>query len=105
MVAEGVGRVVVTYRPGDPLSSRVRVQVGDEVVVTLYGPPSYGWTPVESVSGLLAVVEAGSTEGTVRAVVRATGPGEAELRATSSFRGDRFGPQTRLWRLLVDVGP
>jgi hypothetical protein len=105
MVAEGAGRVEVTYRPGDPLGSPLWVRVGDEVVVTLYGSPGYGWTPVESVGGPLAVVGTESSEGTVRAVARATGPGEGELRATSAFRGDRFGPQTRLWRLLVRVDP
>lgn len=103
MVAEGAGRFEVTYRPGDPLGSPLRVRVGDEVVITLHGSLGYGWTPVESVSGPLFVVEAGSSEGTAWAVVRATAPGEGELRATSSFRGDRFGPQTRLWRAVVCV--
>jgi hypothetical protein len=105
MVAEGAGRVEVTYRPGDPPGSPLRVRVGDEVVITLHGSPGYGWTPVESTNGVMVVIEAGSSEGTVRAVVRANGPGEGELRATSSFQGDRFGPQTRLWRLLVGVDP
>ncbi|MEU6507850.1 hypothetical protein [Streptomyces sp. NPDC046942] len=51
------------------------------------------------------MITAETADGTVRATVMAVGAGEAELRSTSSFRGDRFGPQTRLWRLLVDIGP
>lgn len=81
------------------------MRAGGEVAVTLYGAPAYGWTPVEVTSGPLTVIDAGVDEGTARAIVRATAPGEAELRSTSSFRGDRFGPQTRLWRLTVHIDP
>ncbi|WP_158692660.1 hypothetical protein [Streptomyces roseochromogenus] len=77
----------------------------DEVAITLYGSAAYGWTPVEVVTGPLTLVAAEATDGTVRVTVRAVGAGEAELRSTSFFRGDRFGPQTRLWRLLVRVEP
>jgi hypothetical protein len=49
------------------------------------------------------VLEVEAAEGFVRARLRATAPVEAELRSTSSFGGDRFGPQTRLWRLLVHI--
>lgn len=81
------------------------MRVGDEAAVTLHGSSAYGWTPVEVASGPLTVIDAGADEGTARATVRATGPGEAELRSASSFRGDRFGPQTRLWRLTVHIDP
>jgi hypothetical protein len=105
MVRDGAGRVEVTYRPGDPRSAELRVRVGDEVVITLHGAPGYDWTPVEGAGGPLAIVDSDSCEGTARALARATDPGEAELRSTSSFRGDRFGPQTLLWRLAVRVEP
>ncbi len=95
----------VVHRPGDPPGSPLHVRVGDEVVITLHGSPAYGWTPVEVVAGPLTVITAETADGTVRATVMAVGAGEAELRSTSSFRGDRFGPQTLLWRLLVDIGP
>ncbi len=95
----------VVHRPGDPPEPPLHVRMGDEVHITLRGSPAYGWTPVEVVAGPLTVTAAETTDGTVRATVRAAGVGEAELRSTSSFRGDRFGPQTRLWRLLVDIGP
>jgi antitoxin (DNA-binding transcriptional repressor) of toxin-antitoxin stability system len=101
----GNGPVEVVHHPGDPQGSPLRVRSGTEIVITLHGSPAYGWTPIEVVAGLLAVIEAGSDEETTTATVRATGPGEAELRSTSSFRGDRFGPRTRLWRLLVSVEP
>ncbi|MER6123121.1 hypothetical protein ABT173_10650 [Streptomyces sp. NPDC001795] len=105
MADDSAGRVEVVHRPGDPQSAPLRVRVGDEVVITLHGSPGYGWAPVEIVAGPLTVVAAQTTEGTLRAVVRTTGPGEAELRSTSSFSGDRFGPQTRLWRLQVRIDP
>lgn len=95
----------VVHRPGDPPAQPLRVQVGDEVVVTLHGSPAYAWTPVELVGGPMAVISADTGDGTTRVTLRATGTGEAELRSTSSFSGDRFGPQTRLWRLLVQVEP
>jgi hypothetical protein len=105
MSDDGSERVEIIYRPGDPQSSRLQTRVGGEVAVTLHGSSAYGWTPVEVVSGPLTVIGSGADEGTARAVVRATDPGEAELRSTSSFRGDRFGPQTRLWRLTVHIDP
>ncbi|MFE2474179.1 hypothetical protein [Streptomyces mirabilis] len=103
MTSDDAGRVTVVHRPGDPPIPPLQVQVGDEVVVRLHGSPGYGWTPVEVVTGPLEVLTAELAEGNVRALVRANGPGEGELRSTSSFRGDRFGPQTRLWRLTVHV--
>jgi len=105
MPDDGSQRVEIIYRPGDLQSSRMQMRVGDEVAVTLHASAAYGWTPVEVVSGPLTVIDAGADEGTARATVRATAPGEAELRSTSSFRGDRFGPQTRLWRLTVYIAP
>ncbi|MFI6358507.1 hypothetical protein ACIBJF_39210 [Streptomyces sp. NPDC050743] len=105
MAHEEARRVDVVHRPGDPPASPLHVQVGDEVAITLHGTAAYGWTPVEVVTGPLTVIESEVTDGTVRATVRATGAGKAELRSTSSFRGDPFGPRTRLWRLLVDVEP
>jgi hypothetical protein len=105
-MVEHAGRPVeIVYRPGDPPSSPLYMRSGTELVITLHGSPGYGWTPIEVVAGRLAVIESEADEGTATATVRATGPGEAELRSTSSFRGDRFGPQTRLWRLLVSVEP
>lgn len=95
----------MVHRPGERPGSPLQVQVGDEIVVTLHGSAVYGWTPVEVVAGPLTVIAAETTEGTVRATVRAAGVGAAELRSTSSYRGDRFGPQTRLWRMLVYVEP
>ncbi|MEV5878368.1 hypothetical protein AB0L75_29915 [Streptomyces sp. NPDC052101] len=103
MAHDGARRVDIVHRPGDPPSEPVRIRVGEEIAVALHGSPAYGWAPVEIVSGPLGVVDAEAAEGTIRAVVRATGAGEAELRSTSSFRGDRFGPRTRLWRLLVHI--
>lgn len=103
MSNDGTRRVEIVHRPGEAQSPPVQVRVGDEVAVTLHGSPAYGWTPVEVAAGSLTVIAAETAEGTAQAVVRATGPGEAELRSTSSFRGDRFGPQTRLWRLTVHV--
>ncbi|EST35161.1 hypothetical protein [Streptomyces roseochromogenus] len=100
---DGARRVDIVHRPGDPPSEALRVRVGDEIAVTLHGSPAYGWTPVEVTEGPLAVVEAHATEGTVHATFRATAAGVAGLRSTSSFRGDRFGPRTRLWRLQVHV--
>ncbi|TKA03237.1 hypothetical protein [Actinacidiphila oryziradicis] len=71
----------------------------------MHGSPAYRWAPVEVAAGPLMVVEAGAGEGTATVTVCATGTGEGELRSTSTFAGDRFGPQTRLWRLLVYVDP
>jgi hypothetical protein len=105
MAEHAGGPVEVVYHPGDPQSSPLDVRSGTEVVITLHGSPSYGWNPIEVVAGRLAVIESEAAEGTATATVRATGPGDAELRSTSSFRGDRFGPQTRLWRLVVRVKP
>jgi hypothetical protein len=103
MSDESAGRREIVYRPGDPQSSELWMRVGDQVAVTLHGSAAYGWTPIEAIAGPLTVIDTETTETTVRATARATAPGEAELRSTSSFRGDRFGPQTRLWRLLVHV--
>ncbi|MFF5016702.1 hypothetical protein [Streptomyces sp. NPDC001165] len=105
MAHDEARQLEVVHRPGDPLAPLLHIQVGDEVAITLCGSAAYGWTPVEVVTGPLTVIAAETTDGTVRATVRAVGVGEAELRSTSSFRGDRFGPQTRLWRLLVHVEP
>ncbi|MCX3060549.1 hypothetical protein [Streptomyces beihaiensis] len=96
-------RLVVVHDPGGPRNVRLRMAVGQEVAVTLHGTPGYGWTPVEVVDGPLAVIAGEVCEGVARAVVRAVGPGRGEVRSTSSFRGDGFGPQTRLWRLAVSV--
>ncbi|MGJ5752406.1 hypothetical protein [Streptomyces puniciscabiei] len=105
MARDEARQVEVVHRPGDPPEPPLHVQMGDEVHITLRGSPAYGWTPVEVVAGPLTVTASETTDGTVRATVDAVGAGEAELRSTSSFRGDRFGPQTRLWRLLVHVEP
>ncbi|MFF3914251.1 hypothetical protein ACFYZB_12315 [Streptomyces sp. NPDC001852] len=105
MAHDETRQVDVVHRPGNPQASPLHVRVGDEVFITLYGSAAYGWTPVEVITGPLAVIAAETTEGTVRATVKAMDVGEAKLSSTSSFRGDRFGPRTRLWRLLVHVDP
>ena len=105
MSADGSEPVEITYHPGDPQCPQLRLRVGDVVSVTLHGSPAYGWTPVEVVTGPLTLADTAAVAGTARAVVRATAAGEAELRSTSSFDGDRFGPRTRLWRLRVHVDP
>ncbi|MFI6685715.1 hypothetical protein [Streptomyces sp. NPDC050485] len=103
MAEEGAAPVHVTYHPGDPRSTELSVRVGDEIVLALHGTVGYAWAPVTGAEGPLVLVSAESREGVIRATVRARGEGEAELRSTSSFRGDRFGPQTLLWRLSVRV--
>ncbi len=49
--------------------------------------------------------ESGESGEVTVATAVAVGVGRAELRSTTSFRGDRFGPRTQLWRLVVDVLP
>ncbi|WP_042411128.1 hypothetical protein [Streptacidiphilus carbonis] len=95
--------VRIEYRAGDTQGGEVRVRRGAQITVTLHGSPGYGWTPITGVDGPVVLVSESVTDGTVQAVLRADTSGQAELRSTSSFRGDRFGPQTRLWRLVVQV--
>ncbi|MET8957328.1 hypothetical protein ACWEO4_43990 [Streptomyces sp. NPDC004393] len=97
------GRIEIIHHPGDPQGSGLQMRVGDELSITLHGSSAYGWAPVEVVAGPLTVVETEAAGGSAHATVRATCPGKGELRSTSSFRGDRFGPQTRLWKLLVHI--
>jgi hypothetical protein len=97
------GPVRIEYQAGDGPSGEVRVLPGTEIEITLKGAPAYGWSPVSGVAPVLVVVSESIVEGTVRAVLRAESPGTTELRSTSSFTGDRFGPQTRLWKLRVCV--
>ncbi|MEZ0064488.1 hypothetical protein ABIA32_000476 [Streptacidiphilus sp. MAP12-20] len=92
----------IRYRAGDPLVSHAEVALGQEIRITLEGSEAYGWSaPVAS--GSLVLLDVGESQGTVTARALAGTGGEGELRAASSFRGDRFGPQTRLWRLRVHV--
>ena len=78
------------------------VAAGEEITVTLEGSTAYGWSHV-SVEGQLSLLQQAESEGTVTARVLAVAPGAGEVRSSSSFRGDRFGPHTRLWRLRVEV--
>jgi hypothetical protein len=103
MAENGDEPVRVEYRAGDPLSGGLRVRQGADIGVTLHGSPTYGWLPIVGAEGPLVMVSQSVSEGTVEAVLRAQGSGEVELRSTSAFTGDRFGPQTRLWRLTVHV--
>lgn len=98
------GRVELSYRLDGPRSNRVRVPVGTELVITLQRAPGYAWSAVESLRPAVVTVLRSGRGATVTATARAVAAGEAELRWTSSFTGDPFGPPTLLWRLAVTVG-
>ena len=75
------------------------------VPITLRESPGYAWSAVGSLSPHVVTVSRSGHGATVTATARATRAGTAELRWTSQFTGDRFGPPTRLWRLTVTVVP
>ena len=97
------GRVELSYRLDGPRSNHVRVPVGTELVITLQKAPGYAWGAVESLRPEVVTVLRGGRGATVTVTARAVAAGEAELRWTSSFTGDPFGPPTLLWRLAVTV--
>ena len=111
-------RVAAIYRIGDPLPGALTVSQGTEIAVTLIGTQGYGWTAVESLRPEVVGVStdagsetdtdddaAGASDRVTQALAVALEAGRAELRSTASFRGDRFGPRTLLWRLTIDVAP
>jgi hypothetical protein len=108
-VADGGEQLVrVTYNSGDVRSSELTVRLGTDIAITLNGSAGYAWAAITGTAdgtadGPLSLVRAGTEGGSTWALVRAEHEGEAELRSTSSFGGDRFGPQTLLWRLRVRV--
>jgi hypothetical protein len=95
--------VDIEYHPGGVQLQDLEVAVGTRIRVTLHGSAAYGWEPVHADGSAVTVLQAEAVDGTSRALAVAVQAGEAELRATSSHVGDRFGPQTRLWRLRVTV--
>lgn len=97
------GRVELSYRLQDSRSGRVCVKAGAELVIKLQESPGHAWTAVESLSPHVVLVLHSGRGASLTATARAVTPGEAELRWTSSFTGDRFGPPTLLWRLTVVV--
>ena len=100
----GRGRIELSYRLDGPRPGHVRVHLGDELVITLERAPGHAWSAVESLQPHVVRVLRSSGRGeTVTAVARAASAGEAELRWTSSFTGDPYGPPTLLWRLTVTV--
>jgi hypothetical protein len=99
------GRVELSYRLDGPKQGRVCVRAGAELIITLRESPGYAWSAVESMSPRVVTVSRSSHGASATATARATHAGMAELRWTSQFTGDRFGPPTRLWRLTVTVVP
>lgn len=99
----GAERVELTYRLDGPPPAAVSVRAAAELVITLRAAPGYAWTAVESLAPQVVTVLRSGRGATVTATARAEAAGEAELRWTSSFTGDPFGPPTRLWRLTVTV--
>ena len=88
-----------------PQSGSLGVRVGAELVITLQKAPGYAWTAVESLRPQVVNVLRSGHGATATATARAVTAGEAELRWSSSFTGDPFGPPTLLWRLTVTVLP
>lgn len=97
------GTVELSYRLDGPRSSSVCVRVGTELVITLEGAPGHAWSAVESLQQTVVRVLRSDRGATATAVARAVAAGDAELRWTSSFTGDPYGPPTLLWRLKVTV--
>lgn len=103
MAEGGEPTVHITYHPGDPRTCEVAVRPETDIVITLHGTAGYEWAPISGATGLLAMVSGDTRDRVTRATVRAVAEGKAELRSTTSFQGDRFGPQTQLWRLRVTI--
>lgn len=94
------------HRPGDAWEAQSRLAVGQCLVLELHPAGGYRWSTVECSDPLVASV-AGSVDadGIARFTVSAHRPGAAVLSATTAHTGDRFGPQTRIWRLRLRVEP
>jgi hypothetical protein len=88
-----------------PRSGSLCVRVGTELAITLQKAPGYAWTAVESLQPQVVNVLRSGRGTSATATGRAITAGEAELRWSSSFTGDPFGPPTLLWRLTVTVVP
>jgi hypothetical protein len=86
-----------------PRSDSLCVRASTELVITLRKAPGYVWAAVESLRPQVVTVLQSGHGMTVTATARAVSAGEAELRWSSSFAGDPFGPPTLLWRLTVTV--
>jgi hypothetical protein len=99
------GRVELSYRLDGPTQGHVCVRAGAELIITLRQSPGYAWSAVASLSPHVVTMSRSGHGATVTATARAKHAGKAELRWTSSFTGDRFGPPTLLWRLTVTVVP
>lgn len=97
------GKVELSYRLDGPRPGDVYVRAGTELVITLEETRGYAWTAVESLHPTVVQVLRSGRGPNVTAVARAVAAGDAELRWTSSFTGDPYGPPTLLWRLKVTV--
>ena len=97
------GKVELSYRLDGPRPGGVCVVAGTELVITLEETRGYAWTAVESLHPAVVRVLRSSQGPKVTAMARAVAAGDAELRWTSSFTGDPYGPPTLLWRLTVTV--
>ncbi|MFD0327306.1 hypothetical protein ACFQZC_01495 [Streptacidiphilus monticola] len=95
-------RIQLTFRE-EPLPDPLQLAVGDEVTLVLHGSPAHSWLPLTGADGPVVLVEEHTLDGTLRALVRATSPGVAELRSIASYAGARFGPGSGMWRLRVVV--
>lgn len=90
-------------RSDGPRSGSLCVRAGTELVITLEETRGYAWTAVESLNPTIVRVLQSGRGPKATAVARAVAAGDAELRWTSSFTGDPYGPPTLLWRLMVTV--
>lgn len=99
------GVVSFEHHPGDPWSAEICLVVGARLRITLMPARGYRWTVVESSDPAVGEVTSNAVQpdGAATASVNAAGPGQAILRATTTFAGDRFGPPTRLWQLTLQV--
>ena len=100
--AEPVRRFV--HRPGDAWAVQAQMAVGRRLELELHPAGGYRWSAVEcsdpNVASIAGSVDAG---GTARFTVSALQSGTVVLSATTAHTGDRFGPQTRIWRLQLRV--
>ena len=94
------------HRPGDGWQAQAQLTAGQRLVLELHPASGYRWSAVKCSDPLAASV-AGSVDagGIARFTVSAHQPGTAVLSATTAHTGDRFGPQTRTWRLQLRVEP
>jgi len=95
--------VELAYRLDGPRPGSVSVRVGTDLVITLEETRGCAWTAVESLQPTVVQVLRSGRGPEVTSVARTMAAGDAELRWTSSFTGDPYGPPTLLWRLTVTV--